>query len=252
MCRICQKPIALRNLKVDDRYFVTLSSEKARVLKQVLGLFAATALVGGMPVFAASETLDYTSAALTSTWNDGSFLGSVSDGSKFSAVLTLSAPLGDSLSNVNESSKVTSLVFTVGGDTLTLSPSAASGSAFYFTTSSSGVITGWNFTAGQTGVTPYILFHSCSMDNCASGSYGGNVYGATGDWYDFQPGTNVYAGGCSYGLASSCSSGSGSVGTWVVAAPELDAGSGVAGLTLLIGGVMVLRGGRRKLGPAAG
>jgi hypothetical protein len=38
----------------------------------------------------------------------------------------------------------------------------------------------------------------------------------------------------------------------VVAAPELDAGSGVAGLTLLIGGVMVLRGGRRKLGPAAG
>ncbi len=222
------------------------------MLKQVLGLFAATALVGGMPVFAASETLDYTSAALTSTWNDGSFLGSVSDGSKFSAVLTLSAPLGDSLSNVNESSKVTSLVFTVGGDTLTLSPSAASGSAFYFTTSSSGVITGWNFTAGQTGVTPYILFHSCSMDNCASGSYGGNVYGATGDWYDFQPGTNVYAGGCSYGLASSCSSGSGSIGTWVVAAPELDAGSGVAGLTLLIGGVMVLRGGRRKLGPAAG
>lgn len=116
--------------------------------KQVLGLFAATALMGSLPAFASSETLDYTSAALGSSWSNGTFVGEV-DGSAstFSVALTLSAPLGANLNNANESSSVTGLAFTVdpttgAAYTLTLTPSQAKGSSFNFTTNSAGVITG--------------------------------------------------------------------------------------------------------------
>jgi hypothetical protein len=214
--------------------------------KEVLGLLALMAMTASLPVLAASETIDYTSATLGTTWSGGTLAGSVNDSSKFSLAITLSAPLGDNLKNANEASLVTGLTYTVGGKTVTLSGSEASGTYFDFTTSSTGVITGWNFTAGETGATPLILFHSCNNDSCASGSFDGNGYGATGDWYDEGPGTANYAGGCSYSSPTSCGTGSGAVGSWVVAAPELDAGNAAAGLTLLIGAVMVLRGARRK------
>jgi len=214
--------------------------------KDVLGLFALMAMTASLPVLAASETIDYTSATLGTTWSGGNLAGTVNDTSKFSLSLTLSAPLADNLKNTDESSLVTGLSYTLDGKTVTLTGVEAKGTYFDFTTSSSGVITGWNFTAGETGTTPLILFHSCSNDSCASGSFDGNGYGATGDWYDQGPGTSNYAGGCSYASPTSCGTGSGSVGSWVVAAPELDAGSAAAGLTLLIGGIVMLRGARRK------
>ncbi len=219
--------------------------------KQFLRMWACSALIGSLPVFAASETLDYTSSALTSSYSNGTFVGEV-DGkaSTFSAALTLSAPLAANLNNANESSIVTSLVFTVdpttgSAYTLDLTPSQASGSSFNFTTSSTGMITGWNFTAGVTGASPYVLFHSCSNDSCTSGSYAGQYYGATGDWYDYKPGSATASDGCTYNPANGCGSGNGAVGKWVMTAPELDSGSTAGSLTLLSGAILVLRGRRR-------
>ena len=219
--------------------------------KQVLGLFAATALMGSLPALASSETLDYTSAALGSSWSNGTFVGEV-DGSAstFSMALTLSAPLAANLNDANESSSVTGLAFTVDPTTgsaysLSLSPSQAQGSSFNFTTNSAGVITGWNFTAGATSSSPYVLFHSCSNEACAAASYAGQYYGATGDWYDYKPGSGTASDGCTYTPTNGCGSGNGAVGSWVVAAPELDPRSIAAGLTLLAGGLMILRGRRR-------
>jgi hypothetical protein len=227
------------------------------VRKQVLGLFATTAFMGSLPASAASETLDYTSAALTSSWSNGTFLGEV-DGSasSFSASLTLSAPLAANLTNVNESSLVTALTFTVDPSSgsvysLTLTPSQAKGSSFNFTTNSSGVIIGWDFTAGETSASPYVLFHSCNNDSCAAANYAGQYFGATGDWYDYKPGSETASDGCTYEPANGCGTGNGAVGKWVVAAPELDPGSTAAGLTLFAGALMLLQGRGRKHGPTA-
>jgi len=221
---------------------------------------AVAALSGSMAAQAASETLTYTSAGFTSAYDAGSSAGNVGVGSYFTATLTLNAPLGNNF-NGSASNDVTSLVFTTvnGGNTntLTLGANNAQGSYFDFTTNSSGAITGWNFTAGlvsngatQLPVASDVLFHSCSNDNCASGSYNGQGYGVTGDWYDYLPSTSGAADGCTYKTPTSCGSGSGAVGSWV-AAPELNASNAGTGLTLLFGGLTVLLGRRRGASAAA-
>jgi hypothetical protein len=223
-------------------------------------LLSMAALSCSMIADAASETLTYTSAAFTDVWGPNSAsIGDVSLGSDFTATITLSTPLNAKLNNANESSDVTSLVFTTvdGGktDTITVTPSEGSGSSFYFTTNSSGQIIGWDFTAGVTSPSSSssdILFHSCSNDNCTSGSYNGQGYGATGDWYDYLPGSSTnYAGGCTYNTPTNCgANSSGAVGTWTVA-PELNAASAGTGLTLLFGGLAVIIGRRRSASTAA-
>jgi hypothetical protein len=229
--------------------------EKLLMRIKIVGSLALSvaALCGSMSAQAASETLTYTSAAFTSVWDaSSSSAGNVAVGSDFTTTLTLSAPLGNNLNNANESSDVTSLVFTTvdGGktDTITVTPGQGAGSSFYFTTNSSGQITGWDFTAGVTSPSAPssdMLFHSCSNDNCASGSYNGQGYGVTGDWYDYLPSSSTAADGCTYSTPTSCgANSSGSVGKWMVA-PELSASNAGTGLTLLFGGLAVLVGRRR-------
>lgn len=217
---------------------------------------AVAALSGSLAAHAASESLTYTSAPFTSAYDaSSSSAGAVAVGSYFTASLTLSSPLGDNFKG-SASNDVTSLVFTTydGGksNTLTLTGSQAVGSSFYFVTNSTGAITGWDFTAGLTSSNSVqlptisdVLFHSCYNDSCASGSYNGQGYGVTGDWYDYQPSSSTAADGCSYNTPTSCGgSSSGAVGKWMVA-PELEASSAFAGLTLLFGGLAVV-GGRRR------
>jgi hypothetical protein len=204
---------------------------------------------GSMVAHAADETLTYTSAPFTSVWDkSSSSAGAVAVGSDFTATLTLLTPLGNNF-NGNASSDVTSLVFTtVDGnktDTITVTPGQGAGSSFYFTTNVSGQITGWNFTAGvvsPSAPSSDILFHSCFNDGCASGSYNGQGYGVTGDWYDYLPSSSTAADGCTYGTPTSCgANSSGSVGKWTVA-PELSASNSGTSLTLLFGGLAVLIG----------
>lgn len=224
----------------------------------VMALIAVGTLGGPLAALAASETLTYTSADLTSTYTNGSFAGEVSgSNSYFEAALTLATPLTANLNDSNVSSAVTSLVFTTvdpnapSGDqtrALNLTALQAEGSAFYFSTNSAGDVTGWNFTAGITtpglSSSANVLFHSCYAESCAAGGYNGQSYGATGDWYDYQPGSATAADGCTYVPASACGAtgNAGAVGKWTVAAaPELGAPSAVSGLVLLFGGVLVLR-----------
>ncbi len=229
---------------------------------KIVGLLAAAALTVSMSVSAA-ETLSYTSAAFTSAYDpDPSSAGAVTVGSHFTATLTLSTPLGDNF-NGSVSNDVTSLVFTTYNgaqtNTLTITPTEAEGSSFAFTTNSSGAITGWDFTAGivsngptQLPVPQDVLFHSCYKDNCASGSYNGQGYGVTGDWYDYLPSSSTASDGCTYSVPTNCGgSSTGTVGSWVVSAPELDPTSATAELSLLIGGFLVLRGRRRSISPSA-
>jgi hypothetical protein len=224
----------------------------------LLKLAALGALICPLSAFATSETLTYTSSDFTSAYANGNFSGEVANGSYFTAVLTLSSPLGVNLTDSNLSSDVASLVFT------TVDPSAPSadrtnvmnftalpaGSQFYFSTNGAGAITGWNFTAGITtpGLSPTanVLFHSCSNEACSGGGYNGQNYAGTGDWYDFKPGSSTASDGCTYNPANGCGSagGQGSVGKWVISAPELNSMNAASGLFLLLGSLAVLRGRR--------
>jgi hypothetical protein len=207
---------------------------------------------------ASSETLTYTSSDFTSSYSTGNFLGEVGSGSYYTAALTLSAPLGANLNNANVSSAVTSLVFTTVDPSapsadqtyvLNLTALQAEGSQFNFSTNSAGAITGWNFTAGITtpglASTADVLFHSCSNLSCSSGSYNGQNYGGAGDWYDYQPGSSTASDGCTYKPSAGCgSTGAGTAGQWTASAPELNPMSAGSGLSLLLGGILVLRGRR--------
>jgi hypothetical protein len=228
--------------------------------KQLIEWVALGAIGCPLAAFAGSETIDYTGSDFTSSYSNGTFVGEVGNGSYFTAALTLSGPLGSNLSNANVSGDVTSLVFTSVDpgapaadrtDVISLTALQAEGSQFYFSTNGQGAITGWNFTAGITtpglSSTANVLFHSCSNESCTAGSYNGQSYGGTGDWYDYRPGSSTAADGCTYSPSAGCGStgGAGTVGQWAVAAPELSATSGASGIVLLIGSVLVLCGRRR-------
>jgi len=232
----------------------------------ITALIAMATLGGPAAALAASETLTYTSAALSSTYTNGSFAGEVSgSNSYFTAALTLAAAPTANLNDANVSAGVTSLVFTTvdpdapGGDqtqVLNLTALQAEGSAFYLSTNSAGAITGWNFTAGITtpglSSSSNVLFHSCFAESCVAASYNGQSYGATGDWYDYKPGSATASDGCTYGSASACgTTGNGTVGKWTVAAPELSATNALTDLLLLAGVVLVLRAQRPRVLQAA-
>jgi len=218
--------------------------------------------IGPLAAHAASETLTYTSADLSNTYSTGTFAGEVSGtNSYFTASLTLNAPLTANMNDVNVSSEVASLVFTTIDPNaptadqkyvLDLTPAQAQVSAFYLSTNSSGVVTAWNFTAGITepslSSTSDVLYHSCYGENCAAGSYNGQNYAATGDWYDYEPGSATASDGCTYNPVAGCGTGggTGAVGKWSVAAPEMSPASAISGLLLVIGGVAVLRGHRPR------
>jgi hypothetical protein len=226
----------------------------------LLKLAALGALACPLAAIASSETLTYTSSDLTSTYSTGNFLGEVESGSYYTAALTLSGPLGANLNNANVSSAVTSLVFTTVDpgapsadqtNVLNLTALQAEGSQFNFSTNSAGAITGWNFTAGITtpglASTAEVLFHSCSNLSCGSGSYNGQNYGGAGDWYDYKPGSSTASDGCTYNASAGCgSTGTGTTGKWTASAPELNPMSAGSGLSLLVGGILVLCA-RRKI-----
>jgi hypothetical protein len=226
----------------------------------LLTWLALGALAYPLSSFANAETLTYTGSAFTSSYSTGNFLGEVGNDSYFTAALTLSSPLGANLNGANVSSEVTSLVFTTVDpsapsadrtDILNLTALQAEGSQFLFSTNSAGAITGWSFTSGITtpglSSTADVIFHSCSNESCAGGSYNGQNYAGTGDWYDYKPGSGTASDGCTYEPSNGCGStgGQGSVGKWVIAAPELNSMNAGSGLFLLIGSLAVMRGRRR-------
>lgn len=210
----------------------------------------------------ADETLTYTSSALEGTYSNFTGKGEVQNGSTFTFSLDLTIPLTANMNNVNVSSYVTKPVTLTTFDpsnpsvdnVVSVNPFEGEGSSIYLSTNSKGAITGWDFTEGVTepsNVSQDILIHSCYNDSCTAGSYNSQYFGATGDWYDFEPGaTTGQSDGCTYSPPGNCGTSagsSGSVGSWsVTSAPELDPTSAASGLVVLVGSLAVLGGRRRR------
>lgn len=185
--------------------------------------------------FAASETLTYTSANFTSSHVTGHFPGEVDIGSHFIARVILSSPLGANLHDADRSSEIMSVSFmtvdpsassAARTNVLTLTPRQIRESRFLFTTSSTGEIIGWDFTASTSkrgsSTLDNAVFHSCSAESCSAGSYEGESFGRTGDWYGLVSGSSTAANGCTYDPSEGCGNpaGSGKVGWWKISAPS--------------------------------
>jgi hypothetical protein len=120
----------------------------------------------------------------------------------------------------------------------------------------------WDLSTGPFGSqeTELELNGWCPGGSGASLKFGGNTYtggcgGSSTDLLFSQSGSLVgYVTDASNGTATihAGTSVPGWTESGVVSAPEMDPSSAIAGLTLLLGGLAVLRGGRRAHGPAIG
>lgn len=190
---------------------------------KILG-FLALSLSAASMANAQSETLLYTGQYLT----DFSTVGPVAVSGNISGYLTLDALLAPNLSDA----VVTPITFSFNGAMPLSGDFAASGAllsdVFQFTTDSTGAITGWGFTLSGTDGSNTVYETSVAYSD-GSGSDFVSLYSPTTD--------------------PTCCSSAGSVnapGTWTtVTAPEIDPASAAGGITLLLGGVAVLRGRRR-------
>jgi hypothetical protein len=142
---------------------------------------------------------------------------------------------------------------------------ATGGEMFQYYTGAIGVVPDaqvavWNLLTGPLGAqeTELELNGWCPGGSGASLKFGGNTYtggcgGTSTDLLFSQSGSLVgYVTDASNGTATihAGTSVPGWTESGVVSAPELDPSSAIAGLTLLMGGLAVLRGGRRAHGPA--
>jgi hypothetical protein len=177
-------------------------------------------------------TLDYQGSVLTNVIVSGN--GSFPDVPTLSSVVgdvVLSAPLGASLNNAIVVPTAFSFNAPLLNSDLFTFPCCGNTSSFAFTTNNTGAITGWNIDLSFTFV--------------GTNSPSGNsiVLGASGDSYagfGSTPSGCAPTGGCSLFIQESSTT----PGVWSVAqkAPEIDPAAAASGLTLLLGGLAVMRG----------
>jgi hypothetical protein len=173
--------------------------------------------------------------AATGAWADemytytgpdfNAFTGSDYNTSNFvSGSIILSTPLGDNLSNANESADIASFSFSDGNQTITNKSSGVSEAYFNFWTNASGTITGWElqFVVGSNDYIETSCMHSAP--GCANGYIDKGELSSTEYGY-------VYTG---------TDNGNGKVGSWI-ASPVPEPGTlsimslGLLGLGLLVG-----------------
>lgn len=189
-------------------------------------------------------TLDYTGSPFTSlTVNGNVGIGLSSAVPQNMGELVLSSPLGDSLNNV----AVTPVSYSFNSSTqfggLYLNSSNPEGGApgnsasFVFSTDATGVITGWNISVVG-GI----------FEGTNSPSWATTAIGNAGD--AFTTGFSTPSCAAPPGVSIPCysvSESNAAGGSWqstVARAPEIDPASAAGGLTLLLGGLAVLRGRR--------
>jgi hypothetical protein len=203
---------------------------------KILGLVTIVALLAGpMVANAQVTTLDYQGSIFTNMSVSGN--GSFPDVPTLSSVVgdvVLSAPLGANLNDVTLVPTAFSFNAPLLNSDLFTVICCGNTDSFAFTTNSMGAITGWNVDLSFTFV--------------GTNSPSGNsvVLGTSGDSYVGFGSTPFGCGqnGCSLLIQESNTT----PGVWSVAqkAPEIDPASAASGLTLLLGGLAVIRG-RRKL-----
>jgi hypothetical protein len=194
---------------------------------KILGLLAVGLMVGPITANSQSTTYTYQGDALPVSSIGHTLPSQVGT---LSGIVTLSAPLGD---NLNDFSVTPTRLQMVSGGFGELF-----GGTVAFSTNGNGAIDGWSM------------------------SLAGTV-GGPGGWTETMTSSDIGGvGGDNAEIAANCYSASGqsfscgwtgsntTPGVWTspaAQAPEIDPASAASGLTLLLGGVAVLRG-RRKLG----
>ena len=180
-------------------------------------------------------TLDYQGSIFTNVSISGN--GSFPDVPTLSSVVgdvVLSAPLGANLNDVTLVPTAFSFNAPLLNSDLFAFPCCGNTSSFQFTTNKMGAITGWNIDLSFT----FVGTNSPSGNSIVLGT-GGDSYTGFGS----TPSGCAPTGGCSLLIQESNTT----PGVWSVAkAPEIDPASAANGLTLLLGGLAVMRG-RRKL-----
>jgi hypothetical protein len=214
---------------------------------KILGSVAAVALMAGsISAIAQSTTYTYQGAAFTdgslnipapAGWTSLSVPPNI-EVVPLSGFIRLSAPLGDNLNNV---SVTPTYVDITSGDPF---GSALFRGVFAFSTNANGAIDGWSISLD--GSVPGPGGHTLTATSVDMGGVGGDsatlsttctAFFPAGSPRDFE----------SFGCGSTGSNTTPGVWTSPAAkAPEIDPASAATGLTLLLGGLAVLRG-RRKL-----
>jgi hypothetical protein len=204
---------------------------------KLLGLVAL--LAGPMAANAQTEILDYTGSPFSSVSVEGNDAGAPNPAQN-TGELVLSSPLGDNLHNF----AVTPVSFRFDGvPALDSNNSSFTGledvASFRFSTDAHGMLTAWD-----------IVVRSVVLRGYTPESSAGVTITNAGDSF-FASNDTTFCGqppfpppGC-FNISAS----NGTPGVWTTPAPEIDPASAASGLTLLLGGLAVLRG-RRKLGAA--
>jgi hypothetical protein len=203
---------------------------------KILGLVMIVLSLATPATIAQVTTLDYQGAVFTNVTTSGNFV--------FPDVPTLPFVVGDVVfsaplaANLNDATLVP-VAFNFNAPLLNnsfINGCCGSIASFAFSTNNAGAITGWNVDLSFTFI--------------GTNSPSGNtvVLGPSGDTYTgfgSTPSGCGPPGGCFQLIQESNTT----PGGWTVAqqAPEIDPASAASGLTLLLGGMAVLRG-RRKLG----
>jgi hypothetical protein len=180
-------------------------------------------------------TVDYQGSIFTIVSVSGN--GSFPDVPTLSSVVgdvVLSAPLRANLNDVTVVPSAFSFDAPLLNSDLLTAPCCGNTASFAFTTNNMGAITGWNID---------LLFTFLGTNSPSGNSV---VLGTSGDIYTGFGSTPFGCGqsGCSLLIQESNTI----AGVWSVAqkAPEIDPASAASGLTLLYGGLAVLRGRRGK------
>ena len=214
---------------------------------KILGSVAVAVLAGPISANAQSTTYTYQGAAFTagsSNMNPPAGWTSISVPPNFEVAplngfITLSAPLGDNLNNVSVTP--TFVDITSGSDPF---GSALFRGVFAFSTNAIGAIDGWSISLD--GSVPGPGGHTLTATSVDMGGVGGDSATVSTTCTAFFPAGSPRSFE-SFGCGSTGSNTT--PGVWTspaTKAPEIDPASAASGLTLLFGGLAVLRG-RRKL-----
>jgi hypothetical protein len=186
-------------------------------------------------------TLDYQGSIFTNVSVSGN--GSFPDVPTLSSIVgdvVLSAPLGANLNDVTLVPTAFSFNAPLLNSDLLAFPCCGNTSSFAFTTNNVRAITGWNIDLSFT----FVGTNSPSGNSIVLGTSGDSYTG-----FGSTPSGCAPTGGCSLFIQESNTT----PGVWSVAqkAPEIDPASAASGLTLLLGGLAVMRGRRASRRPSS-
>lgn len=209
----------------------------------ISGLLAFTFLVSSTAAHSQAETLYYHGAAFTNATMslpvEGITSAPFSIGESITLAILINAPLADNLAGFAVTPAALTITSPGQMNFLPPGPGTAFSESFAFSTNSIGNITGWSFSivdGPQLGTNSSVIFTVTS-----NGSGGKGADSAYASYFSPQYANPNEPPGCCFSSASINVPGS-----WTVSrAPEIEPASAIGSLTLLLGALAVLRGGRR-------